>query len=99
MVNRSKGLRSKTRNKLRKKPGERGPPPISRVIQRFDVGQKAHIVIDPGVQKGQPHPRFHGLTGEILGNQGEAYLVGVKVGGKHKSLVIRPQHLRQVKAE
>ena len=97
MVRRSRGLRATTRKKFTKSPRNRGNPPVSRMLQRFEVGQKANIVIDPAVQKGQPHHRFHGLTGEVTGRQGEAFTVKVKVGGKEKVIIIRPEHLRIAK--
>ena len=96
MVKRSKGFRSKTRKKLSKKPRQHGMSPITKTLQQFEVGEHANIVIDPSIHKGQPHPRFHGLTGKIEGTQGKAYLVNVKVGSKTKSLIIRPEHLRKI---
>lgn len=97
MVKRSKGFRSKTRQKLRRNPRKRGLSPITRTLQAFETGEKANIVIDPSIHKGQPHPRFHGLTGTIKGTQGGSYLVDVKDGNKLKVLIIRPEHLRKVK--
>lgn len=96
MVKRSKGFRSKTRKKLRCSHRERGLSPITRTLQNFTVGEHVNIVIDPSMHKGQPHPRFHGLTGIVLGTQGEAYLLNVKVGNKEKRLIIRPEHLRKI---
>ena len=98
MVKRSKGIRSKTRKKLRKSPRQRGLSPITRSLQVFESGEKANIVIDPSIHKGQPHPRFHGLTGTVMGSQGKVYLVNVKVGNKEKELLIRPEHLRKITA-
>ncbi len=95
MVRRSKGTRSKTRQVLRKRPREKGLPPVSRVLQTFEEGEKASIVIDPSIHKGQPHRRFYGLTGTIVGKQGRAYLVEVKTGGKKKTLIVWPEHLRK----
>jgi large subunit ribosomal protein L21e len=43
-----------------------------------------------------PHPKFQGTTGKIEGVQGEAYLVGFMDGDKHKTLVVRPEHLGRV---
>jgi len=97
MVKRSKGLRSTTRKKFTKSPRHRGNPPVSRMLQTFEVGQKANIVIDSAVHKGQPHHRFHGLTGEVTGMQGEAFTVKVRVGRMYKILIIRPEHLRVAK--
>ncbi len=97
MVKRSKGFRSKTRKKLSKRVRERGLTPITRILQEFAEGEKANIVIDSSLLKGQPHPRFHGLTGTVLGMQGQAYLISVKVGKKVKELIIRPEHLRKIR--
>ncbi len=97
MVKRSKGLRSKTRHKLRRQPRDRGLSPITRSLQKFEEGEHVNIVIDPSKLKGQPHPRFHGLSGTVLKMQGEAYLLNVKVGNMDKKLIIRPEHLRKIK--
>jgi large subunit ribosomal protein L21e len=99
MVKRSRGPRSSTRYKLQKKVRERGLSPITRSLQQFEVGEKASIVIDPSYHKGQPHPRFHGLTGIIEGKQGKTYKVAVKVGKKLKMLLIRAEHLKKIKVQ
>ncbi|MBN2603853.1 MAG: 50S ribosomal protein L21e [Candidatus Thermoplasmatota archaeon] len=96
-MKRSKGIRSKSRHILTKKPRVGAISPIARALQQFDKGDNVNIVIDPSVHKGMPHIRFHGYTGKIEGTQGEAYLVGVVVGKKHKTLIIRSEHLRRVK--
>ena len=96
MVKRSKGIRSKSRQILRKKPRERGIHSITRALQEFDEGESVNIVIDSAVHKGMPHIRFHGYTGKVEGKQGESYVVGINDGKKHKSLIIRPEHLRRV---
>ena len=97
MVKRSKGLRSKSRKILRRKPRKRGLSSITRALQSFDEGDSVNIVIDSTVHKGMPHIRFHGRTGVVEGKQGKSYKVGVKDGKKHKTLVMRPEHLRKVK--
>jgi len=97
MVTRSKGIRSKSRNILKKKPRDRGISSITRALQQFKEGESVNIVLDPSVHKGMTHIRFHGHTGKIEGMQGKSYLVGIKDGGKHKSLIVRPEHLRRVK--
>ena len=97
MVKRSRGIRSKSRHILRKKPRNRGISPITRALQQFEVGENVNINIDSSVHKGMPHPRFHGYTGKIEGIQGAAYLVGINVGKKHKTLIIKPEHLGRVK--
>lgn len=96
MVKRSKGLRSKSRYIMRKKPRTRGSTSIKRTLQQFDVGASVSIDIDSAIHKGMPHPRFQGYTGKIEGMQGDAYLVGVTVGKKHKTLIVLPEHLGRV---
>ena len=93
MVRRSKGIRSGTRHILSKKPRDRGFPPVSHTMQTFEVGERANIVIDPSIHKGQPHRRFQGLTGVVVGMQGECFVVDVKSGNMLKQLIVRPEHL------
>ena len=96
MVERSKGIRSKTRSILRKKPRTRGISSITRALQQFNIGDHVNIDIEPSVHKGMPHPHFQGNTGLVEGMQGNAYLVGIIVGKKHKTLIVRPEHLGRV---
>jgi len=96
LVKRSKGIRSKSRKILRKKPRDRGLNSINRALQEFKEGDSVNIVIDPSIHKGMPHIRFQGHTGKVEGKQGESYVVGIEVGKKHKTLVVRPDHLRRV---
>jgi len=97
MVKRSKGTRSKSRYIMRKKPRTRGVTSSTKALQHFEIGANVSINIDSSVQKGMPHPRFQGRTGKIEGMQGDAYLVGVTVGSKHKTLIILPEHLGRVR--
>ena len=97
MVKRSRGIRSKSRHILRRKPRDRGISSITRAIQQFETGDSVSVNIDSSVHKGMPHPRFQGVTGKIEGMQGDAYLVGITVGKKHKTLIVRSEHLGRVK--
>ena len=96
MVIRSKGIRSKSRKLLTKKPRTRGIHSITRALQHFSEGTSVSIVIDPAVHKGMPHIRYQGYTGKIEGKQGSSYLIGIYDGKKHKTLIARPEHLRRV---
>ena len=96
MVIRSKGIRSKSRHVLRKKPRDRGISSITRALQEFQVGEQVSVVLDPSTSQGMPHHRFQGYTGTVEGMQGSAYLIGVTVGTKHKTLVVKPAHLGRV---
>ncbi len=103
MARRSRGFRSKTRYKMQKRPRDRGMPPVSHALRTFEEGATVAIVLNPAVHKGQPHPRFHGWTGTVQARRGDAYEVKIKVGGKRKLLIARPEHLTliasQAKAE
>lgn len=68
--------------------------PITNRFQKFEEGDLVHIIINPSIQKGQPHPRFHGKTGTITSKKGKAYIVSLKEGNKAKELIIRPDHLK-----
>jgi large subunit ribosomal protein L21e len=96
MVKRSKGTRSKSRYIMRKKPRTRGVTSSTRALQHFEVGASVAININSAVHKGMPHHRFQGYTGKIEGMQGDAYLVGITVGHKHKTLIVLPEHLGRV---
>ncbi|TLZ64154.1 MAG: 50S ribosomal protein L21e [Methanobacteriota archaeon] len=93
MVKASKGIMEKTRQKFRRSPRKRGLSPITRSFQRFEVGEKAVIRIDSSFQKGWPHNRFHGQTGTVVGKQGRAYVIDVRLGGKIKKAIVKPEHL------
>lgn len=93
----SKGPRKRTRKKLQKRARERGLSPITRRFVEYEEGDMANIVIDSSVHKGQPHHRFHGLTGRILKKRGRAYLLEVRTGNRQKQVIVRPEHLRKAK--
>ncbi len=93
-MRRSRGYRSKTRYKLKKSVRISRANPITKKIQTFDKDDLVHIIIDPSVQKGQPHPRFHGKTGKVSDKRGKAYIVHINDGNKAKKLIIKPEHLK-----
>ncbi len=93
-MRRSRGFRSKTRYKLKKSIRVGRTNPITKRIQTFNENDLVHIIIDPSIQKGQPHPRFHGKTGKVSDKRGRAYIVAINDGNKAKKLIIRPDHLK-----
>ncbi|MBC7100637.1 50S ribosomal protein L21e [Methanothermobacter tenebrarum] len=93
-MKRSKGFRSKTRHKLQRTKRVGRTNPITRKIQSFEVNDLVHIIIDPSIHRGQPHPRFHGKTGRIVDKMGKSYVVTIKDGKKDKKLIVRPEHLQ-----
>jgi large subunit ribosomal protein L21e len=97
MVKRSKGIRSKSRQILRKRPRDRGLTTITKTLQQFESGESVDIVIDSSISKGMPHIRYHGYTGKVIGKQGNCFKISILDGKKEKILVIRPEHLRRGK--
>jgi large subunit ribosomal protein L21e len=92
----SKGFRRRTRKILKKRIKDRGISPVTRSFPGFNSGDRAAIVLDPGVHAGMPHPRFNGKTGIITGKRGEAFIIRVRDGGKYKEIISRPEHLRRI---
>ena len=90
----SNGPLKGTRQKLSNDPRDRGTSPPQRSIEEFDEGQKVHLTIDPSVRDGRFHPRFNGQTGEVTGKQGRAFTVEIVDGGKEKTIIANPAHLR-----
>ena len=88
------GPRKKTRYKFKKEIRRRGIPPVTTVIQKFEVGQKVHIVCEPSIHQGMPNRRFHGKTGTIIGQRGRAWLLQIRDGESTKTVIARPQHLK-----
>jgi large subunit ribosomal protein L21e len=95
MVRTSKGSKFRTRSIFRKSPRSRGLPPPSRLLEAYAIGDKVDIVVEPAVQKGQPHRRFHGKTAVVAEQRGNCYVVTLKDGNKQKFLTIRPEHIRR----
>lgn len=93
-MERSKGARSKSRYKMRKKSRERGLPPLSRILQVFETGSFVHIDIEPSIHKGMPHPKFQGKTAMVKEKRGNSYVLEITDGSKHKTIIARPEHLK-----
>ena len=88
------GPRKKTRYKFKKELRRRGIPPVTSVIQHFEIGEKVHIICNPSIQKGMPHHRFHGKTGTVIGKRGRAWMLEISDGNAEKIVIARPQHLK-----
>ncbi len=87
-------MRARTRHKLAKEMRLKWKPEL--FLSQFRPGQRVAIRPNPLSQKGMPWPKFTGLTGYIEARQGRAYKVAVRVGGKVKHILARPEHLREV---
>lgn len=92
MAQKSKGMRRKTRKKLTKSNQQEGP--TAKHLRSFEAGDRVRLDIDPSVQQGMPHPRFHGRTAEIVRKQGRSYMVEINDRGKTKQFPVYPAHLQ-----
>ena len=95
MVRKAKGIRAGTRRLLKKK--ERRRLTISDVMKNLKVGDTVAIKINPSIQKGMPHPRYHGRTGRVVERRGISYIIEIKDGKKTKKIIARPEHLKLLK--
>jgi large subunit ribosomal protein L21e len=95
MVKKTRGFRSGTRKKLRKKVREKRLR-VTKYLQEFKEGDKVCIEIEPASHKGMPHPRFMGRVGIVKGKRGKAYIIEIKNGGKTKTIISKPEHLKMV---
>jgi large subunit ribosomal protein L21e len=96
MVKSSKGFRSRSRGTFTKDVRERGLPPLTRFLRDFEVGEQVMVRSEPSDPHGQPHPRYQGRTGTVIGRSGRAYRITFLDGGKRKELVAAPIHLTPV---
>ena len=96
MVTRTKGSRQGTRSILKKSKRDRRRLFIGRTMHTYQEGDKVAIVLDGAQQKGMPHRRFQGRTGEIAGTQGRSYVIRGADGKMMKTVVARPEHLRPI---
>jgi large subunit ribosomal protein L21e len=91
---RSKGFRRRTRKLLRKSPRNRGLQPLGGLLREYKLGDKVLVKINPSVHKGMPHRRYHGRIGRIVEKRGNAYVVTINDGGKDKTIITRPEHIK-----
>lgn len=94
MVRKTKGYRSRTRKLFSKDSREKGMPSLSYLLKEYEPGDKVSIYVNSTIHKGQPHRRYHGRTGTIIGRRGRAYLVSFNIGGKEKIVISRPEHIK-----
>ena len=93
MVKKSKGTNFRTRKIFSKHPRNRGLPSLSRMLATYEINSQVNIKVEPSIQKGRPHRRFHGKTGIVIAKRGQSYLIKVADGKSFKTIIARPEHL------
>ena len=98
MVQRTGGLRRKTRSKFKKNVRMKGKISIRKYLQNFNENDKVALVMEPSIHSGIFHPRFQGDVGVIVGKQGTCYKIKIIDGKMQKYFIVHPVHLKKVKA-
>ena len=93
MAEKSRGPQHKARSKLSKSPRERTT--VNEKLKDFQEGETAKIKVNPEIQDGRPHMRFHGKTGEVTGKKGQAYEITFQDGKTDKKVYVKPVHLQK----
>lgn len=93
MAEKSRGPQHGARSKLSS--DARSKTTVNEKMKDFEEGEKALIKVEPSVQEGRPHMRFHGETVEVIGERGQAYEVKFMDGNIEKELQIPSIHLQK----
>ncbi len=81
--------------RIKKRIREKGKLRLSRYFKKLGDGDNVAIVMDCGVRASFPR-RLRGMSGKVAGNRGGFKLVEIKDGGKLKTFIIHPAHLRKL---
>lgn len=96
MAKRIGGSRRKSRHKCSKRIRKKGKISISRYFQVLNPGDKVALGIEPSVHSGMYNLRFLSKIGVVKQKTGKCYEVLIKDGGKEKTLVVHPVHLKRI---
>ncbi len=96
MAKRIRGFRRKTRYKFKKEPRRKGKMNISEYMKNLKQGDKVTLAVESSVQKGMYSPRFMGKMGIIRSRKGRCYEIDIKDGGKTKTIIAHPVHLKRL---
>ena len=94
-MGKSKGLRRKSRSALTKRVRERGRLPLSRLLTKYELGDKVIINIDPAIHKAMPHKRYQGKVATIVDTRGKAYVLEIPQRKTIKTIITTPEHIRK----
>jgi len=90
----AKGKRAKTRCKFKR--NVRDKTTINEIIKPVIENDVVQIKINSAYHDGIPHRRMQGLTGKVIGFQGECPIVQLKDGNKTKKIVAHRIHLKML---
>lgn len=96
MPKRKGGPRRKTRHKFKKYFRAKGKISSTAYLQQLGSGDRVYLDVEPAVQAGIYHGRFMGMVGTVKSKRGKCYEVQIFDGGKEKTLLVHPVHLKRV---
>ena len=73
----------------------KGKLAVSGFVRTFAVGENVLLSGKPAIMDGIYFRRFHGRIGKVVGTQGSCYKVNIRDGGKMKTLIVGPVHLKK----
>jgi len=82
---------------LTKRVREKGKLGLSRLLAKYEVGDKVIINIDSGIHKGMPHKRFQGNVGTVVEKRGRAYVLDLPQRKTSKYIIAGPEHIKRQK--
>ena len=74
---------------------EKGKLKLSSYFKKIDDGVNVALVTDAGVKSSFPK-RLKGMSGKVIRSRGRFKLVEIKDGGKLKTFIIHPVHLKKL---
>lgn len=81
--------------RVKKRVREKGKLRLSKYFKKFGDGDNVGIVVDAGICASFPK-RLRGMSGKVSGSRGRFKLIEIKDGGKLKTFIIHPAHLRKL---
>lgn len=91
----AKGKRSLTRSRYRR--NVRAKTTVNELMKPISVDDVVQVNANSSVHSGLPHRRMDGLTGKVIGFQGDCPIVQLKAGNKTKKVITHRVHLKLLK--
>ncbi len=95
MVKRVGSSRRKTKHLFHVSKKMKGKLAVSGFVQKLEIGDHVLLSGQPSIMDGMYFRRFHGRIGKVVGMQGTCYMVKIRDGGKQKTLIVGPVHLKK----
>ncbi len=95
MVKRVGSSRYKTRQLYHVPKKMKGKLSVSGFVKKLEIGDDVLLSAKPAILEGIYFRRFHGRIGKVVGMQGTCYMVKIRDGGKQKTLIVGPVHLKK----